>query len=1666
MTAFEEHTETRRQTAAKLIQSLQQQLDVVMVRPDRVAADCAALVTLLSESPPEQDIISLHSLLPHLSRRSGDVVIPLFDMLDHFSTISSDPWPLLEGLLLSQDPALAQRALERISERTQAGRLIVNRTVMRAVAARVEAVEYGCTEEPPILRAAEQLVRLWQEADEQNSNVLRLFLHDEEWSIRHLTGRILDSTGEPVPLSTCAALLGQDSLEVLHPYFTYSRISYLDLLALASSPSLGSIPGYFREAERIMGPALLRDVVSAVGWSRLNLGIHVRPIVRVSLGPAVPMNCDPSEAALLQSCGATCRPDRTWMIVTHGTSRHDQHTEETSDDPATKFRRLNLAHADILADFLAMAPLTAARIPTFLHRMDAIVQNFIDLFSTFSDECGILPQVYEGLKSAILTQVPSHDDERPLSPDVTRLVMMFEDPRSIGEVRTLHGLKRYLHQKGLQLGFKLVLRSRSTNCSVDILLASEDRILGQWNGLRYMDFEPPADGAVGGPVIPYAADIVVDGFARQMLAGHTVLPRVDIFCYGNEVHYYLAFKNHPAFVRINFAPPLQGGMIDLEYFGVSKYELSVHPNVSLDALRTFFQRMEFDIRIENTRVQARYDKEQAHDLATLCEKARLLFHFAPYLLDVDWIIGALALDHDAKRKVAAAWADRFFRWGQLPLTELLTDDRQAIVESIEDTAAGPVQRPWSGRVPYADRFDGPPPPEFFLRLADAFERLGLETSEVLSHTVPHALNVRHFERGVLQQLRESVRRGQIRTTHEGFEKISPDLYRSRHEAQYFAEILFDEDALIRSLQVGAILISLERYLSFTTTGQVQGYDVQASRLYLKGMDLGIFVLRGEKSIINLAFYTRGPALYARRESVADAWVLNSCLDAIELAAMLRTANYPVPEAEEFLRTSGSPIRQIRQTYMDRPRGRPRRPAPGERIIVGLRASPGQAVGEVVLGALERRPDDFDERIMVAPCIRPEDAPRMYRAAGIVSTGGGILSHAGLMAAQFRKPAMIIDGQWEMTAGGRTVLRYQCPEYDLAEENIGPWHVTMRQSLAMRTHTLEDGDLVELDTEEGLLHVLGHDRDALALHESLRQLWKSSGQLASSTSDADILVWRGRRLRARHLIEKTFARLRDPVLAGFAIRQLLLGRHGHITSADRASLILLLLNNTAVADVARSHLVWIAEELRRRTVHQWNKACDLLPRAISPFEVLSLRRDALILRHKLVDCNDCLLRCGVHHAAADPCPPEYLDRLALDQLQRQRQDILGKVTRDMEVAGIHLIRQIEKLDRLLGPSTDAAFAAHVGRTADGERRFISRISNRWVVSGTDGGIELHHAAGWKAANLAEAARLTSSDLVPSWFAVTDHAFHELLRSPLQRLLNEKNDLNRPDATLGGTIDDIQQNAGLDMLQKSARIRSLWEAVALPEQLAAAVTEAYGKLAAQSGAPDPYVALRSSSHEEDAEVAARAGEFDTFLYIKGAADVLAYLKRTWSGLWSERALHNRAAMGIANAGGGGVIVQRIVNSRVAGVLQTINVGENETRELVVNAGLGLGEGIVSGTVAADHVVVARHAGMDDSPLRFTYITADKREKIVFNRKTGTGTTRAELPYHQRLRPALEYVELHELILTALRLEAAYGYPLDIEFAFEGTRLWILQVRPVPVYVSVMNDTLAHYPLCPSE
>lgn len=1662
-------------SVATLVQSVSSQLALLTGSVETIRSLCTKIGENLECPPSEDDLKQLRTLAHSLHTRTGTRLIPVADLLESVVATCPTPWSLLAEMLLAQDKKVARRALEKAAACVASGTASVDSAMVELLAGRVEAEEAPLGDRQSLETIAGIVRRM--PAPQGGDPVKTLLLDSTNRHLRRLAARLLDLDDEPAQEDLARRMLGTEAYEYLAPYLAFTRAGYNDLLYLSGpAHDESSVVEALRQVEEVCGEELLRQVIAELGWPRLALGLEVRPMTGVSIAGSIPFTVSPAEVSLLKSCSDQARCSDEWMLfIAHGGLVAEDQGSANLIGPIARFRSLNILHSELLEVILDVAPLTLERVDRLVAGMDQVVEDFTTLFATHSDECALLPDVYGSLRRDVLHGLDAKTGNTSISAEVTRLTTSFEEPANLGEVRTLHGLKRYLHQKGLALGSRLAGVQGGPQRTIDLVLAHHDD-LETIRRIRYTDFESHSAGRRSGSSIPYPVRVAIEGFARQLISGRRHFPDLEIFCYGNEVHYYLAFRNHPAFVRIDFSPPLRGGMVDLEFFGVSAYELDQHPGLNLDAISVFLRELGFEVTLDDTHVHARCDKDSVLDLGGLCERADALLRLAPYLMDLDWTIGSLDLNDAARSRLIHSWASSFKRWGELPLDRLLTCDRKGVLIGIENGPAGEQEVAWSGEGACPDRFSTPPPPGFFERLQAALHDLGVDGPPLLEDDGDRLMGQIQLENSFFGPLRAAVVRGQVLISSTGYRRCSSDVFVVEHEVERFAEILSAGEQTVAPLvAVGRIAASLERVLNFRTTGHVAGRKIQRTRLALLGDELEISVLRDDQDIIRLALYSHGDTLFSHREDDDASWQSNACTDAVELATLLRTNSYLAPGADfnqsEIQAEGHNFLLEITAGSLPHESG----PLPGERVLTGLQASPGRVVGPAVFGTQGRRPEELEGAVLVSPSVSPEDTTSLYHAAGVVSTGGGVLSHAGLIAIQFHKPALIVSGRWRVEDDGARTLIYQVPEYHEEERVVGGLPVSIRKRLREREHLLREGDLVILDATLGTLRVLGHDHQALALHDGLRNLGKAIHRLEHASGDQEVLALRGRRIRARHQLEKLLAQLTEPVLARWAVHELLLG--GLVPStggghADRELLLQLLLHNRRLEDVCRVFVEHTSAELERRLATTIETAERSISNARFLFEILQPRLDALRVRDSFEEAVACM---GSRPAAPAPVSTlvDHIDDLARSSLNRQRQRLSAEVVTSNgdEPHFRHQVRRLERTEAVLGIKAEERKETQQAaeRLADRDRVACTRLGDRLVLGPDDGGLELAPLIGTKAANLAEISRLIGPDLVPPWFAVTDRAFRlALAQAPGARSLVTAG-LNTQPSTLREAIDAVLAREDLANHEKSADIRALWESVELPDALVVEVLEAYRGLTAADieEPPDqsengPYVALRSSSREEDTEAAAAAGVFDTFLFVSGSSSLIEHLKRTWSGLWTERAIHNRTVLGTTDTEGGGVVIQRIVWSRVSGVLLTINVGKGELQEIQVNAGLGLGEGIVSGIVAADQITVSKEGDLSSGDLRFTYVTADKQERVVFNRHAGTGTVRAETLYHQRLRPALEYVELCELVRVASRLEAAYGYPLDIEFALEGSRLWILQARPVATFLAVFQETLERYPL----
>lgn len=227
------------------------------------------------------------------------------------------------------------------------------------------------------------------------------------------------------------------------------------------------------------------------------------------------------------------------------------------------------------------------------------------------------------------------------------------------------------------------------------------------------------------------------------------------------------------------------------------------------------------------------------------------------------------------------------------------------------------------------------------------------------------------------------------------------------------------------------------------------------------------------------------------------------------------------------------------------------------------------------------------------------------------------------------------------------------------------------------------------------------------------------------------------------------------------------------------------------------------------------------------------------------------------------------------------------------------------------------------------------------------------------------------------------------------------------------------------------------IQLPLSLREEVLSAYRRLPAVA-AP---VAVRSSAVDEDGALTSFAGVHETFLNVRGDGALLASIERCLESFFSPRALayrHERGAeRGAFDDVRMAVLVQQQIASDVSIVAFSANPVTAARDEVVVTASWGLGESVVGGTVTPDTWWVRRDGRIEAERL------GDKRRMTV---TTLDGCREVDVPRALRTVPSLSTEQLHEVVQLAEQLEQLQGRPVDIECAYAGGRLYLLQCRPI--------------------
>jgi pyruvate,water dikinase len=295
-------------------------------------------------------------------------------------------------------------------------------------------------------------------------------------------------------------------------------------------------------------------------------------------------------------------------------------------------------------------------------------------------------------------------------------------------------------------------------------------------------------------------------------------------------------------------------------------------------------------------------------------------------------------------------------------------------------------------------------------------------------------------------------------------------------------------------------------------------------------------------------------------------------------------------------------------------------------------------------------------------------------------------------------------------------------------------------------------------------------------------------------------------------------------------------------------------------------------------------------------------------------------------------------------------------------------------------------------------------------------------GGKAANLGELIR--AGFAVPAGFCVTTAAHAQFAaRAGLDPAL--------------AALEAVSPEDSARQIALATTIRAAFSETALPPEVVEAITTAYQALSPEAPVP---VAVRSSATAEDLPDASFAGQQETLLNVIGLEQVLAAIQQCFASLWTDRAAEYRSRLGMAPRSVRlAVVVQRMVEAEVAGVLFTANPLTGKRRETVIDANPGLGEAVVAGTTTPDHFVVhtetleitERHLG-------------DKQVRIQATARGGTRKIEAGANF---AHACLSDEQIRALTALGTRVEALYETPQDIEWAIDSSgQIFLLQARPI--------------------
>ncbi len=1171
-----------------------------------------------------------------------------------------------------------------------------------------------------------------------------------------------------------------------------------------------------------------------------------------------------------------------------------------------------------------------------------------------ADALGVKLEV-QRLGVKIEAAVRGLSDSDLLPPAAVELVMPIDK-------RSLHKYLNYLHQQALE-----AVGKSNTSSPANLTVR-----MGSWTNEKAVSLVDLSEHPLvkGTRVVSPGFKALLEAFSRSKDT-----PKGSLIMQDHQFWGHFQLGHHSAEIYASFLQPDEGGMIRVRY---QEWGSGYDNQTRLYYVGRLLHKAGFHVDQKNGFLTAVIDKDHASQTVDqMTDTFALVVQALHATVGVDFALPLLVKGAKSSEEVGRRiddWVDTVIGEGTLPF--YVHDDHDAMVAGWQKYRA--EQRPRAIlRAALDKNLD-----DLGLPAIPADERLGQRT----------------IDRFVNQPIEAAIARGQLLLASDGRVARNPIYDPFAALAKAFA------GGAVAGARLAEVVSSLDPALfQYETIGTLGALTVERAqrRLDPNGW-VTIYALRDPKS---------GQIGLARAELLTlEPGVKGLTLSPAALFSILAAQGHPIASFEP---SEVPPGAAHFQTLL---RATPPARAAFGRSFSGMAASPGH--GRTLLARItyDKAKAAGGGSIFVAAYTTPDDLDAIRASKAVITTSGGLLSHAAITTREMGIPAAILPGvDWTGGAASLTTFDLSAPI------RAGP--LTARLAKPAAPVALLEGEVVRLDPATGVVEIFPPGASAALLDAAgALERFDATGDAGNMAQwlklrlDTQALQPEQKTILVRETLTGLFSRALNDARAVPALARALSvipGRQYKIglIAQDALDTRFTAELEDAVADLkSRRGLVdeslatesverlWREAETRARGLRAIGVELARPKLELATYEIslAGLKADAKERHEKLLaeEMAELQTHARVFPAATVEALPRIKSAIAKARRRGMNADMIGQWE-----------EQAQRLERLHRVTMEARAPTVLPLAS------IMDVDVPWV--------------GGKAAKLGEIAavvRAAGGEVTPG-FALTIHAYRRFLK----------------ETGIAERLEALGADARLTPEQRSERARRLILDAKLSPKTGVG-QEILAGLAAQ-GLDKTPLAVRSSAVDEDGAEAAFAGAGDTHLYVD-PSELLEHVKDVWASLWNPRALLYRETRGLSTANlAQAVVIQAMVASEVSGVAFTQDPVSGSSGRVIVNGAFGLGEGIVSGRVAPDQYVLAKTSGLEILPP----MISDKKLAIVRG-KNGKGTIEHKMPPEWRRRRSMSPAKLKLLSDVSVALERHFGYALDIEFGFVGDKLYILQSRSV--------------------